>query len=465
MMVMKSKTLARNLLKRGRSPFKGGTPRENRKEKTIDNPLAKRGERGTGLKFKCSTFQAVSQFKPGTQIKYVPNPKTPGSKSFTRYASYEKAKTVGESLKMGSKLADLCWELERGYYKVLGGARSDAAEKAAIGEKWFEKVQKMLRCFNGPRGLNVKLDNPNATKALAKEEAWREKKLKKVAELAKIHKIKIENEEELNKLGIHEAQELHAERKVCDFICAKRLAEAKKANRKTSDADLDEALNLWGFAQNTGRVNVMRDGVKYVYSDTIGAIRRRCGGFGLTPPTRHYPNFVRLLCKWLKDNRLELKLGCDFKCTAINLNANYAGARHRDANNEGPSVIRAVGKFTGGKLMYWPRDTVRPRTNLKDLKTHDSVTFDLKNETTVFDGTRAHEVQDFLGDRYSIVFFTSSGYPKVPMPNQKYLINLGMPYPTTKTMEQLKKATKHYVDGLATVSKSKVKKTTLKKKN
>merc|ERR1712050_707321 len=132
-------------------------------------------------------------------------------------------------------------------------------------------------------------------------------------------------------------------------------------------------MSMWGYAQNVGRPNVMRDGVKYVYSDTIGAIRRRASGYGLTPPTRHYPNFVKLLSKWLVDNRLEQKLGCDFQFTAINLNANYAGARHRDGNNEGPSVLRAVGDFTGGKLVYFPGDVDLPRPKVETLDKQDSV--------------------------------------------------------------------------------------------
>ena len=47
--------------------------------------------------------------------------------------------------------------------------------------------------------------NTKATEALAKEEAWREKKLKNVTSIAKANNIKIENEAELTKLGIHEA--------------------------------------------------------------------------------------------------------------------------------------------------------------------------------------------------------------------------------------------------------------------
>ena len=33
---------------------------------------------------------------------------------------------MGEALKCGTKLADLCWELERGQYKVLGGPKAGA---------------------------------------------------------------------------------------------------------------------------------------------------------------------------------------------------------------------------------------------------------------------------------------------------------------------------------------------------
>ena len=105
-------------------------------------------------------------------------------------------------------------------------------------------------------------------------------------------------------------------------------------------------MELWGFALNVNRLNVMREGVEYLYSDTIGAIKRHCQGYGVTPPTRNYPKFVKFLCQWLKDSNLQKELGCEFKFTAINLNANYAGARHRDAGNEGSSVIRAVGNFT-----------------------------------------------------------------------------------------------------------------------
>merc|ERR1711957_929833 len=140
---------------------------------------------------------------------------------------------------------------------------------------------------------------------------------------------------------------------------------------------------------------------------------------------------------------------------------NYNGARHRDGNNEGPSVIRAVGDFTGGRLKYWPSDTQKPRPNVSELDPKDSVALDLAKNTVVFDGCRAHEVENFEGERYSIVFFSASGYGKVPAEKVKYLQGLGMPWPCTKSMDALKKATKKHIEGkLATC---KVRKVNLKK--
>ena len=84
----------------------------------------------------------------------------------------------------------------------------------------------------------MQLRNPKAAEELAKEEAWREKKLAKVKQLAKQQNIKIENEQELASMEIHEAQELHGERKVCDLVCAQKLKDAAKSGRKFTASDL-----------------------------------------------------------------------------------------------------------------------------------------------------------------------------------------------------------------------------------
>merc|ERR1711865_171799 len=145
------------------------------------------------------------------------------------------------------------------------------------------------------------------------------------------------------------------------------------------------ALEHWGFSESTSRQNVMQPGQKYVYSDTIGAIRARSYGFHPTPMTRRYPFFAKLLNKWLADNK-PTGLSAKFVCTAINLNCNYNGRRHRDGNNEGPSVIRAFGKFKGGNLRYWPKDVKKPRVSLDTLNMKDATSFDLAKNSIVFNG-------------------------------------------------------------------------------
>merc|ERR1712048_1037171 len=125
---------------------------------------------------------------------------------------------------------------------------------------------------------------------------------------------------------------------------------------------------------------------------------------------KRYPGVPKLMCQWLKDNKP--KIPAKFVCTAINLNCNYAGRRHRDGNNEGPSVIRAFGKFTGGRLIYFHKDDGKTvtRDKLHKLDKKDAITCDIAKNTTVFDGNRAHEVEPFKGERYSVVFFTARSY-------------------------------------------------------
>jgi len=235
----------------------------------------------------------------------------------------------------------------------------------------------------------------------------------------------------------HESADVRLQRRVADALSAKKLL----AGKEIADGDVAEALSTWGFCQNTGRLNVLPAGHKYVYSDTLGAIRRRTGGFGITPPTTRYPNFSKLLCKWLADNKP--KVACKFVCSAININANYAGKRHRDQNNEGPSVIRAFGKFKGGKLMYWPADVKKAsRPDVETLEKKDAKVFDISKATQVFDGNRAHEVEGFCGERYSVVFFTARGYGHLKKEQVNFLRQkAGFPWPTPSELAELKKAT------------------------
>jgi len=268
---------------------------------------------------------------------------------------------------------------------------------------------------------------------LEKEEAWRAQRMKKVEKMARSLGLKIETTEQIE--ASTESADIRLQRRVAEAIAKQRLRSGKKI---TYD-DVQEMLEHWGFTENGNRFNVMPDGQKYVYSDTIGAIRARCFGFGSTPPTKRYPDVSKLLCQWLTDNKPSIK--SKFVCTAINLNCNYAGKLHRDQNNEGPSVIRAFGKFKGGRLRYYAGDKQKPRPKLETLKPKDAVVHDLAKNTVVFDGTRGHSVEPFTGERYSSVFFTAKGYAKGKPKDVQFLKKqCGFPFPTPKDVANLKKA-------------------------
>eukprot|EP00928_Gymnodinium_smaydae_P098543 TRINITY_DN9187_c0_g1_i1.p1 TRINITY_DN9187_c0_g1~~TRINITY_DN9187_c0_g1_i1.p1 ORF type:complete len:441 (+),score=85.65 TRINITY_DN9187_c0_g1_i1:59-1381(+) len=400
--------------------------------------VAKKAERGSGLKFSLETYQAVGSFKPGTRIKYGPNPKTPGSKSYDRYELYRNAKTVGESLKCGSKVEDLLWELARGQYTVLGCERSELKEKQILGQNAYDKAQAALARFVGPRGLAFNIHDKRAAEQLKQEEEWRLDRIKRCEKLAKDFKLKPEMHVDIvDELGIAEDCDLRLQRRVADELSRRKMSEGKKLTAK----DMTEVLDCWGFRQNVGRLNVMPEGQKYVYSDTVGGIRRRAKGYGPTTQTTRYPHFACFLNKWLEDN-VPSYVAEDFACTAINLNANYAGRRHRDGNNEGPSIIRAFGNFTGGKLKYWPKDikvTGKTSPAVESLLDKDCVTHDIKNKTLMFDGNRSHEVTPFKGNRYSVVYFATQGYGKFKPAHVKTLKTLGFKWPTPESMASLKR--------------------------
>jgi len=382
-----------------------------------------RSVRGEGLKFALETYAAVSKFTPQTRIKYGPNPKTPGSKSFVRYAKYMKAKTIAEALKLGTKPADLLWEYQRGQFKVVGGPMSDQPNccKGKLADK--SGAEKVLSSFRGPAGISLKMDPERRKRCerLAKELGFN---------LEKLH-------EEADETCNNESADVQTQRTLADALAERKLREAAKAGRKVSDADALAVLQAWGFAENATRLNVLPEGQTWVHSDTLGALRMRSGGFRITDPTLSYPHFTGLLCKWFTDHQDDdIAIKCVFN--GINVNSNYAGRVHRDANNEGPSSIKALGKFTGGKLRYWPGDVQRPRPPVETLKSKDSVVMDIKPKFTLFDGNCAHGVEQFKGERFSLVFFTSKGHAKIKDHDRKRLQKAGFRLPTEKLVKEMK---------------------------
>merc|ERR1712060_911861 len=203
------------------------------------------------------------------------------------------------------------------------------------------------------------------------------------------------------------------------------------------DEDVVEVLQVWGFPDNDTRLNVLPEGVKTVHSDTLGVLKMRDGTYRIFDPTTRYEHVTKLLCQWFLTNKGK-NIPADFGFMGININHNYAGRRHRDNGNEGPSAIRAIGKFTGGKLNYFPKDCKKPgRCEVTQLDAKESVSLDLSKDFVMFNGNNAHGVQPFGGERFSLVFFTTSKFFKVQKKEVETLTKLGFKVPTIESMEKV----------------------------
>jgi hypothetical protein len=217
------------------------------------------------------------------------------------------------------------------------------------------------------------------------------------------------------------------------------MAKRKLAtNKHLVGKDVTDVLQIWGFPENDTRLNVLPEGVKTIHSDTLGVLRMRDGTYRIFDPTIRYHYVTKMICQWFLTNKGK-EIPDDFGFTGININHNYAGRRHRDGNNEGPSAIKALGKFTGGKLNYFPKDLKKAgRPEVSTLDPKDSVTLDLSKSFALFNGNCAHGVQPFKGERFSLVFFTTGKFYKIKDKEMKHLQSLGFKVPTVKGTDKVK---------------------------
>merc|ERR1712194_776688 len=173
-------------------------------------------------------------------------------------------------------------------------------------------------------------------------------------------------------------------------------------------------------------------------SDTLGVLRMRNGSYRIFDPTTRYPHVTKLICQWFLTNKGS-EIPEEFGFSGININHNYAGKRHRDNGNEGPSAIKAIGTFTGGKLDYFPKDTKKPgRCEATALDATESVSMDLSKKFCLFNGNNAHGVRKFSGNRFSLVFFTTSKFYKVKYQEMNTLKKLGFKIPRVATTNKVK---------------------------
>ena len=90
-------------------------------------------------KYKTATYAAAALWQADTKVKYNANPKS--GKSFDRYAKYEKARTIEESLSLGSKPEDLLFDYEKGHLNILGPLRETPLNPFKLKPADFSKLR------------------------------------------------------------------------------------------------------------------------------------------------------------------------------------------------------------------------------------------------------------------------------------------------------------------------------------
>ena len=208
---------------------------------------------------------------------------------------------------------------------------------------------------------------------------------------------------------------------------ANELAEVELASAdRVTDRSLLRVLRAWKFTQNVNRANVMPRGASFVLSDTLGLVSTRQGVVVVSRLTKLYPAVFKLMASWVAG---AWPSSPRFVWSSISVNSNYAARIHRDALNVGPSLTRAFGDFQGGGLKYWGQDD--GCLSLEELRTCPSTVLSTGSALCLFDGRRAHEVEPFSGERYSLVFFCTGALNRAREDALSYVRLCGAHVPTS----------------------------------
>lgn len=197
--------------------------------------------------------------------------------------------------------------------------------------------------------------------------------------------------------------------KLAEWRSERSLLAAARTGRRIRDTDVTFVLDAWKFRRNDKRINVIPDGEGFVSSEMLGLVSIRAyRKLVVARQSTKFPNVTKLLCQYLYDNPPPgLPRGTQFPFTTVCINKDYAAKRHRDNNNCGLSIVRALGNFKGGRLKYWPEDPgPRMAPDVNKLDNDAALVLDVRGRSVALDSTKAHEVEPFQGRRYSLVYFT-----------------------------------------------------------
>ena len=174
------------------------------------------------------------------------------------------------------------------------------------------------------------------------------------------------------------------------------IDKCRSTSASPTDEEILEILRLLVFSPNERRAHLSDEQVA-VPSFTLGMSSK-----GLTYETKLFTALARALIMWLEGQQFWLT---GLKFTNIQVNGSYRACRHRDANNVGPSVIKAIGDYEGGKLLIWPEDP--GGVDIFSLGLDQAQRVDPR-QWYVFYGTQAHETESFQGERFSLVYYEST---------------------------------------------------------
>jgi len=326
-----------------------------------------------------------------------------------------KAKTVAQAMEFGSYPQDLFFDFEHGYIAVVGGHRRQKPLNPEDQSEDWTKVDIMLAKMH---------------------RAWNH--WKNTFKFAK--KLGVDRRQLTGGKVTGEDPEIRAARLAANELAKLIIQEVSSCKRKITDRDVVAVLRMWGFRRNTNRGNVLPKGSNFVFSDTIGLVANYRGCVSVSQATIEYTAFTQVIAGWLRDHMPDPFKKTPFCFTSININANYAGRLHRDANNEGPSLIKAFGKFSGGTLNYWADDdkSAGP-VEKRCLPGEQTDTIDLGKQLLMFDGNRGHSVEPFQGERFSLVYFSIGQYHKANSKVRDALASCGINCPSREGMKQLQK--------------------------
>ena len=83
------------------------------------------------IRFKQSTYASVGCYTTNTLIEYVRNGKRAGTKSAERYNVYAEAETIEQAISLGSRVADLLNDFEKGLLRPVGRLREPGKDVSA----------------------------------------------------------------------------------------------------------------------------------------------------------------------------------------------------------------------------------------------------------------------------------------------------------------------------------------------